>query len=251
MRKARRAHELPSRIPHAHDLPALAGSSAHPNRTTRAPSQRVTRSALVPRLHHPNAVKAMANVLIVYATKEGQTGRIATRMAETFRAEGHDVELVNTEQTPVRGALDRFRLVLVGAPIHAQGYPRSIVRFVRDHRALLERLPSAFFSVGLAVCSRTSDGRAQTLELVERFVQKTGWRPRRIELIAGALPYTKYDFVTRFVMRRIVAKEGGDTDTSRDYEYTDWPRVAAFAQELAHEIATPAPHAVPPLPKAV
>ena len=35
----------------------------------------------------------MANVLIVYATKEGQTGRIATRMAETFRAEGHDVEL--------------------------------------------------------------------------------------------------------------------------------------------------------------
>lgn len=178
----------------------------------------------------------MANVLIAYATKEGQTGRIATRMAETFRAEGHDVELLDTEQAHVRGELDRFRLVVVGAPIRAREYPRSIVRFAREHRALLERLPSAFFSVGLAVCSRTSDGRAQTLEAVERFVKKTGWRPRRIELIAGALPYSKYDFVTRFVMRRIVAKEGGDTDTSRDYEYTDWQRVADFARELAGEI---------------
>jgi len=178
----------------------------------------------------------MANVLIVYATKEGQTGRIATRMAETFRAEGHEVELLDTEQAHVRGDLDRYRLVIVGAPIHAQGYPRSIVRFAREHRALLERLPSAFFSVGLAVCSRTSDGRAQTLEVVEGFVKKTGWRPRRIELIAGALPYSKYDFVTRFVMRRIVEKEGGDTDTSRDYEYTDWQRVTAFARELADEI---------------
>lgn len=191
----------------------------------------------------------MANVLIVYATKEGQTGRIATRMAETFRAEGHSVELVNTERTRAPGELERFRLVLVGSPIHAQGYARSIVRFVREHRQELERIPSAFFSVGLAVCSRTSDGRAQTLELVEKFVKKTGWRPRRVELIAGALPYSKYDPLTRFVIRRIVAKEGGDTDTSRDYEYTDWPAVAGFAQELAHEIMLHAPHVVPPLPK--
>jgi len=191
----------------------------------------------------------MANVLIVYATKEGQTGRIAARMAETFRAEGHEVELVNTEQTRVRGELDRYRLVLVGAPIHAQGYPRSIVRFVREYRTRLELVPSAFFSVGLAICSHTSDGRAQTLEIVERFVQKSGWRPRRVELIAGALPYSQYDPITRFVMRRIVAKEGGDTDTSRDYEYTDWPAVAGFARSLAGELATPTPRAAPPLPK--
>jgi menaquinone-dependent protoporphyrinogen oxidase len=175
----------------------------------------------------------MANVLLVYATREGQTGKIATRLAATLRSEGHAVELFDADHGPAPGELERFQLIVVGGPIHAQGYPRSIIRFVRAHRALLDRVPSAFFSVGLALASRTSDGRAQTLEVVQRFVEKTGWRPRRIELIAGALPYSKYNFLVRFVMRRITAKEGGDTDTSRDYEYTDWPAVDRFAVELA------------------
>jgi menaquinone-dependent protoporphyrinogen oxidase len=35
------------------------------------------------------------------------------------------------------------------------------------------------------------------------------------------------------MMRRIVAKAGGDTDTSRDYEYTDWADVRTFAEEFA------------------
>jgi menaquinone-dependent protoporphyrinogen oxidase len=33
-------------------------------------------------------------------------------------------------------------------------------------------------------------------------------------------------------MRRIVAKTGGATDTSRDYEYTDWNDVRAFGREF-------------------
>jgi menaquinone-dependent protoporphyrinogen oxidase len=33
-------------------------------------------------------------------------------------------------------------------------------------------------------------------------------------------------------MRRIVAKAGGDTDTSRDYEYTDWNQVRGFARDF-------------------
>jgi menaquinone-dependent protoporphyrinogen oxidase len=34
-------------------------------------------------------------------------------------------------------------------------------------------------------------------------------------------------------MRRIAAAEGGETDTSRDYEYTDWAAVERFALEMA------------------
>jgi menaquinone-dependent protoporphyrinogen oxidase len=173
----------------------------------------------------------MSNVCIVYATREGQTEKIAKCIATTLAADGHVPELFNVERS--RGPLDleRFDAVIVGAPLHG-GYPRSIVRFVREHRSFLERVPSAFFSVGLAIASRTSDGRAQTLRLVEKLVRRTGWRPARVELFAGALLYTKYNFLVRFVMRRITAKEGGDTDTSRDYEYTDWSAVARFAREF-------------------
>ena len=37
-------------------------------------------------------------------------------------------------------------------------------------------------------------------------------------------------------MRRIVAKAGGDTDTTRDYEYTDWDDLWAFARAFGRRL---------------
>ena len=52
-------------------------------------------------------------------------------------------------------------------------------------------------------------------------------------LVAGALLYSKYNFLIRFIMRRIAAQAGGDVDTSRDYEHTDWGAVDRFASQFA------------------
>ncbi len=177
----------------------------------------------------------MATVLVVYATRDGQTRKIAERIATVLRVRRHAVELLDAARPSRELDLGRFQAVFVGSPIHAQGYLRPVVRFVQEHRAALERVPTLFFSVGLAVLSKVSDGRAQTMEIVDKLIATTGWRPGRIELVAGALPYTRYNFLVRFVMRRISKKEGGDTDTSRDYEYTDWSAVDRFALELVDE----------------
>jgi menaquinone-dependent protoporphyrinogen oxidase len=174
----------------------------------------------------------MANVLIVFATEYGQTAKIVRRIADTLAEQGHRATLFDADHPSELPDLDRFQAIALGGPIHAGGYPRSVERFAREHRKELARIPSAFFSVGLAIASRTSDGRAQTLRVVDKFAARTGFRPERVELIAGALPYTKYNFLIRFIMRRISAKEGGDTDTSRDYEYTDFAAVDRFAREL-------------------
>ena len=45
----------------------------------------------------------------------------------------------------------------------------------------------------------------------------------------------------RLVMRVIAKRAGGDTDTSRDYVYTDWEALERFAGELAEELE-PAGH---------
>jgi menaquinone-dependent protoporphyrinogen oxidase len=180
----------------------------------------------------------MANVLIAYATKQGQTEKIARHIAQSLAAAGHDCELLDVAHGAPQLDLARFQFAIVGAPIHAQGYPRAVLRFVRKNRAFLERVPAAFFSVGMAVASRTSDGRAQTRPIVEKFLAKAGWQPQRVELIAGALKYTQYNPLIRLIMRRISAKEGGETDTSRDYEYTDFAAVERFARELVAPSAT-------------
>ncbi len=43
---------------------------------------------------------------------------------------------------------------------------------------------------------------------------------------------TLQSWLIRFVMKRIARSEGASTDTSRDYEYTDWSAVARFGDAL-------------------
>ncbi len=174
----------------------------------------------------------MANVLIVYASRNGQTKKIAERIAEALAADGHRSQLLDAGAAHADVDPRRFTRVFVCAPIYAGGYPASIRRFVREQRQALQSVPAAFCSVGLAVASRTTDGRAETMPLVERFLTKTGWRPAAVELIAGGLPYTRYGFITRFMMRRIARKAGGDTDTARNFEYTKWDAVERFARHF-------------------
>ncbi|MCE3247433.1 MAG: protoporphyrinogen oxidase [Geminicoccaceae bacterium] len=58
--------------------------------------------------------------------------------------------------------------------------------------------------------------------------------------LAGALRYSRYGFLKRLLMRLIVWREGGDTDDSRDYDYTDWDAVDGFARGFLGEIVEPA-----------
>ena len=177
----------------------------------------------------------MAEVLVLFATREGQTEKIAQRMAAVLEAKGHRVQLRDADRSSRDLDLGRYQAVFIGSPIRTGAYLRSIIRFVQERREALKRVPSAFFSVNLAIKSRTRDGRGETMRVVEKFTRTTGWSPRRVELIAGALPYSKYNFLVRFVMRRISAHAGGDTDTSRDYEYTDWAAVDRFASEFVDQ----------------
>ena len=62
---------------------------------------------------------------------------------------------------------------------------------------------------------------------------ETGWRPARVLPVAGALAYSRYNFLIRFVMKRIARKAGAPTDTSRDYEFTNWPALDTFIREGA------------------
>ena len=77
---------------------------------------------------------------------------------------------------------------------------------------------------------------AELVAIVQRFVAETGWTPSVTRHIAGALLYTRYNIFKRWMMRRIVAKAHGDTDISRDYVYTDWDEVRAFAREFGRRL---------------
>jgi len=165
-------------------------------------------------------------VLIVYGTTEGQTRKISQRIADHIDQKGHDAQLIDSTSLPKDLSIDAYDAVIVAASVHQHRHQAALVHFVKDNLEHLQKKPTAFVSVGLALVLEEDQQEAQ--EYVDQFLTETGWQPTHTELVAGALVYTQYDFFKRQIMKFIVRKGGGPTDASQDYEFTDWEALSRF-----------------------
>ena len=181
----------------------------------------------------------MCDVPVLYATTEGQTRRIAERIAHHLRERGLDAVAIAVDSPEASAiAWDRVHGVCLGASLHIQKHQDAALAFAKAHRAELSAHPSLFYSVSLSAASKIPDERLAAERLSGELPRKAGWEPTRIASVAGRLAYTRYGFITRWFMRRIARKEGASDDVTRDHEYTDWMQVAALADELADAIRT-------------
>jgi menaquinone-dependent protoporphyrinogen oxidase len=178
----------------------------------------------------------MARVLILYGTTDGHTRKIATALREALVAEGVYAFVSDARYGTETVVAEDYDGVIVAASIHAGGFQRPVTRWVRKQAAELNRMPTAFLAVCLGILETRPEVRRTLDEIVDRFRRSTGWRPAVIKFVAGALPYTRYNWLKRWIMRRIVAKAGGDTDTTRDFEYTDWEDLRAFARTFGRNL---------------
>jgi menaquinone-dependent protoporphyrinogen oxidase len=175
-------------------------------------------------------------ILIVYASHYGQTAKVAHFIADQLRQAGDMVTLSRVEDFRGSIAPGQFNGAIIGASINFGKHQRSIGRFVRENREELGRMPSAFLSVSGAACSPHELPRAAAQQYIANFLRETGWHPTFTESIAGAMPYTKYSPFVRWMIGRISRKEGGPTDTSKDYEFTDWAQVRRCTERFVAEL---------------
>ncbi len=178
----------------------------------------------------------MRHILIVYGTRYGQTARVAGRIRNTLTERGHVVTVRQGDELTPDVRVGEFDGVLVGASMIRHGYQPYIAAFAKRHAAALNANPSAFFAVSGSAGSTNPLERAEARRLAEEFCKAAGWRPAIVEPVAGAIAYTKYNVLLRWVMKRISAKEGGSTDTTRDHEYTDWAQVDRFAMRFEEAV---------------
>ena len=171
-------------------------------------------------------------ILVLYATMEGQTAKIAERIAEVLRNKGHQVTTQSAEHLPARFNIDAFEAAVIGGSIHMGRYPGYLKKFTSQHYNWLNDVPSAFFTVCMGINSREEKSQKEASAYGERFIKETKWQPALTATFAGAVKYTQYNFITRFIMKMISRHEGGSTDTSQDHEYTDWEAVTRFAEQF-------------------
>lgn len=175
-------------------------------------------------------MKAIVGVL----SKHGQTMKIGNEIARTLRHSGiatevREIEIVSSTDFQAN------EVVIIGAPIYLGGHGNKLIRLVRNNVAIFDEEANrvtAFFSVSLSAAG-TGQQQQDAWRCVEEFLAKCNWKPSLTEIFAGGLPYREYNWFTRWMMKRVVRKAGGDTDASKDHEYTDWNRVRNFASKIA------------------
>jgi menaquinone-dependent protoporphyrinogen oxidase len=99
---------------------------------------------------------------------------------------------------------------------------------------------SELFMTRIPVFYGTTDDPPTQRDLaavLERFVTRTRWRPALTTHVAGALPLYSVRLAQRWMMRRIARRAGGGTDTTRDYEYTDWDELSRFVVAFEQLVA--------------
>lgn len=179
----------------------------------------------------------MARILVVYGTTDGHTAKVAHEMGAALRTAGAEARVLRA--SPSLAGPAGYDGVIIAASLQAGGYQKPVRRWVQRHHQALNQLPTAFISVCLSV--RDPAAAPALAAIMARFEDRCGWRPTVTKPVAGALLYRKYNWLKRWMMRRIVASHGGETDTSRDYEYTDWNDVRRFASEFLDVMATHQP----------
>ncbi|MHA7863756.1 flavodoxin domain-containing protein [Flagellimonas marinaquae] len=175
-------------------------------------------------------------IVIIYGTVEGQTRKIARFMEQVLQEEGHQVVIANAvEEPPIP---DDFDAALIGSSVHVQKYNTLIKDYVIEHLDTLNSMPTAFFSVSMAMASSIKEEHAEIAQVAEDFLKETQWNTSTVWHIAGALKYTKYNYFKKLIMRSIAKKEGGSVDTDKDHEYTDWTKVKEQVLSFSNRLKT-------------
>jgi menaquinone-dependent protoporphyrinogen oxidase len=110
-------------------------------------------------------MQGIKRVGVFYATREGQTRRIAEHVAEDLGGHGFEVEIRDVREKAAI-SLGRLSAVVLAASVHVDRHESEMVKFVKRHRAELDRLPAAFLSVSLSEsgaerANATAEQRAQ------------------------------------------------------------------------------------------
>lgn len=176
------------------------------------------------------------SILLLYSSRFGQCQRIAETLANELTTLGYSCEVFNIEKNPAFSkAIHEYSAVIITASIRYGYYHKKVGLFVRDHLQELGQTLDIFIPINLV--ARNPERR--TIErnaYVKKFLEKTGWTPKLLNIMPGALTYPVYNFFDRFMIKLIMKMTKGETDTTKSIDYTDWNEVKAYAKTIHEQI---------------
>jgi menaquinone-dependent protoporphyrinogen oxidase len=170
---------------------------------------------------------------LFYATRDGQSRRIAERIANRLAAHGilalpHDL----AGASPTSSSLAAARVVVVVAAVrYGQPLPEA-EQFLASYRTLREPPQLVLLSVNLTVRKPGKD-TVEGNAYLRKSIKRHRLAPALALAIAGRLDYSRYGWLDRQLIRFIMKLTGGPTDPKTCVDYTPWDVVDDVALRIA------------------
>ena len=170
------------------------------------------------------------NSLLVYSTTDGQTKKICDVIKENL-SNKNPIQICTVDEA-INLDINNYDQIILGASIRYGNYKSNLFKFIKNNREILDTKKNAFFSVNV-VARKKEKSTPDTNPYIKKFLKKTKWRPKKIQVFAGKVDYPNYGFFNKLVIKFIMFITKGPTDTSQSYEFTNWEKVKEFSRELS------------------
>jgi menaquinone-dependent protoporphyrinogen oxidase len=170
---------------------------------------------------------------LFYATRDGQSRRIAERIASRLIERGihappHDLAVA----LPAPLRLAETRPVVVVAAVRYGRHLPEAEQFLATYRALRAPPPLVFLSVNLTA-RKPGKNTAEGNVYLRKSIARHRLTPVLALAFAGRLDYSRYGWLDRQAIRFIMMLTGGPTDPKTCVEYTAWNEVDDVALRIA------------------
>lgn len=171
-------------------------------------------------------------IRLFFATHDGQSGRIAGRLAKTLTASGAQVQLADLGLG--LPAPEEIATAPVVAVVGAVRYGHHL-KPADDLLALCARTGrSGKLAVASVNLTARKEGRdsLETNPYLRKWLERHRLAPELATAFAGKLDYPRYSWLDRQMIRLIMTITKGPTDPAATIEFTDWDKVDAFARRV-------------------
>ena len=171
----------------------------------------------------------MKSTLIIFSSTDGHTLKICERIMG-FEKNKDDSQIASISEAEHIN-ISEFKRIIIGASIRYGKHKPDLYEFIESNLDEISSKENAFFSVNV-VARKPEKNTPETNPYVKKFLLKTSWKPRSLEVFAGKIDYPKYNFVDKHMIRFIMWMTKGPTNTNNTYEFTDWDMVDSFAKKV-------------------
>jgi menaquinone-dependent protoporphyrinogen oxidase len=179
---------------------------------------------------------ALGALPIFYATRDGHTRKIAARVAARLNAAGRAAKETNLDEDfPSPETLKNLPFFILIAAIRYGHHLPQAERVLDVYLATDNRPPLALASICLTA-RKPNKNKPETNPYMRKWIKRRKLKPLVAAVFAGMLDYPRYGMFDRLMIRLIMTITGGETNPTARIEYTHWPSVDSFADDIARRL---------------